>query len=107
MKRAAALLVAMAMMFSCALAFAQQEGAQITVQGSAQVSAAPDIVVVTANASVLEDTVAGAQERISAVIGAVGTALEALGVAQEDVVTQNYSYYPSYNYDAEVPQIVG
>ena len=107
MKRAAALLLTMAMAFSCALAFAQQEDTQITVQGSAQVSAEPDIGVVTANASVLEETVSGAQTRIGAIVDAACTALEALGVAKEDIVTQNYSYYPSYNHDAEVPQIVG
>lgn len=98
-----ALVLTMALCAGVALA----EDADITVQGTAMISADPDMVSVTANASVTGKTVASAQEEISKIIEDVTTKLAELGVQDEDIVTQNYGYYPVYNYDAEVRTLTG
>ena len=75
------------------------EAATITVQGTAQVQVNPDVVSVTANASVTANTVGAAQEAMNAIVAAATEKLLALGVLDADMVTTNYSYYPRYNYD--------
>lgn len=72
---------------------------EITVQGSAQVSADPDMVTIQTNASAKAGTMADAQGQISAIIEKATGKLMELGVLGEDIVTSNYSYYPNYNYE--------
>lgn len=78
---------------------AMNEAATITVQGTAQILADPDVVSVTANASVTAATVGSAQEAMNAIVAAATEKLLALGVLDEDIVTNDYSYHPRYNYD--------
>ena len=73
--------------------------AEITVQGSAQLSADPDMVTVQTSASAKAGSMAAAQEQISAIIASATEKLLDLGVLGEDIVTSNYSYYPNYNYE--------
>ena len=75
------------------------DASTITVQGTAQVTADPDEVTVTANASVTAVTVGSAQEQMNAIVAAATQKLLELGVLEDDMVTTNYSYYPRYNYD--------
>ena len=71
----------------------------ITVQGMAQVMADPDEVTVTANASMTAGSVSEAQTEMNKIVAeATGKLLE-LGVQEDDIVTENYSYYPKYNYE--------
>lgn len=72
---------------------------EITVQGSAQVSADPDMVTIQTSASAKAGSMAAAQEQISAIIESATVKLMELGVLDEDIVTSNYSYYPNYNYE--------
>lgn len=88
-------------------ALALADGAEITAQGTATVTAAPDQVTVTVGASVTARTVADAREQMDAIVSGVTKKLIELGVAEEDVVTQNYSYYPSYNYESSVRTLEG
>lgn len=76
-----------------------EDAAQITVQGSAQISADPDMVTLQTGASAKAGSMAAAQEQISAIIESATTKLLELGVLSEDIVTSNYSYYPDYNYE--------
>lgn len=78
---------------------AMSDPATITVQGTAQILADPDEVSVTANASVTAGTVGSAQEAMNAIVAAATEKLLALGVLDEDIVTNDYSYHPRYNYD--------
>ena len=71
----------------------------ISVQGTAQVLVDPDVVSVTANASVTANTVGAAQEAMNAIVAAATEKLLALGVLDADMVTTDYSYYPRYNYE--------
>ena len=82
-------------------------GCEITAQGTAVITAEPDIVSVTARAEFTAKTVAEAQKQMSDVVAAVTDGLLALGIAEEDIVTQNYSYSPAYNYEKETPRLTG
>jgi len=73
--------------------------AKITVQGTAQISAEPDMVTVTANASVTAGSVGAAQDEMGVIVETATGKLLELGVLDEDMVTSNYSYHPRYNYD--------
>ena len=75
------------------------EGSLITVQGTAQVTADPDEVRVTANASVTAATVGSAQEEMNAIVAQATKKLLDLGVLEDDIVTRDYAYYSRYNYD--------
>ena len=110
-KMFAALLAAVMTMSLCAGALAQSPvvtpmpveyaavPTKITVQGNAQVTADPDMVTVTANASATAGTVGAAQEQVAAVIEKATAKLLELGVLESDIITENYSCYPQYNYD--------
>lgn len=99
MKQWMAMLLAAAMLLTMtAGALADGDEAEITAQGSAQITAAPDVVSITANASVQAATVSEAQTQMSAIIAAVTDGLKALGLTEEDFVTTNYTYYPAYDY---------
>ena len=82
-------------------------GCEITAQGTAVIHAEPDIVSVTARAEVAAKTVAEAQAQISDVVAAVTDGLLALGIAEEDIVTQSYSYSPTYNHEKDTPRLTG
>lgn len=100
-----------AAMALCALllipALALADGCEITAQGTAVITAEPDMVSVTARAEVAAKTVAEAQEQMSGIVAAVTDGLLALGVAGEDIVTQSYSYSPTYNYEKDTPRLTG
>ena len=109
-KKMCALLLAAAMMTGSCGAMAEgfatpaplqmmSSPATITVQGTAQITAYPDEVSVTANASVVAGTVGAAQESMNGIVALATQKLLELGVLEEDVVTTDYSYYPRQNYD--------
>ena len=63
------LVFALALMLAIpALAFADRDSAEIAAQGTVVVTAAPDMVTVTANASVSGRSVADAQEGMNAIV---------------------------------------
>ena len=107
MKKMIAMVLALTMTLTTAFALAETEDASITVQGTATVTAEPDMVSVTANASITDPSVSGAQEKMNAIIAEVTGKLIELGVKEEDIVTQNYSYYPTYNYEGETRTLTG
>ena len=100
-----------AAMALCALllipALALADGCEITAQGTAVITAEPDMVSVTARAEVAAKTVAEAQEQMSGIVAAVTDGLLALGIAEEDIVTQSYSYSPTYNHEKDTPRLTG
>ena len=108
-KRIFAAMIAVAMTFASAAALAENlmtasvpsvtNMTSITVQGTAQVTADPDEVTVTANTSVTAGTVSGAQEEMNRIVETATTKLLELGVQGDDIVTSDYSYYPRYNYE--------
>ena len=105
MKKFVAILLA-ALLLLPALAMAEG-GCEITAQGTAVITAEPDMVSVIASAEVSSGAVADAQSQISAIIAKVTESLLALGVQEEDIVTQNYSYFPMYDYDQGTSRLTG
>jgi len=102
MKKMMAAALAAVMMLSvslCALAQDASDASKITVQGTAKVYADPDLVKVTANASVTADSISGAQGEMNVIVAEATKKLLELGVLDEDIVTRDYSYYHRYNYD--------
>ena len=71
------------------------------------VTAAPDMVTVTANASVSGRSVADAQEGMNAIVQSATQKLLDLGVEEKDIVTTSYTYYPTYDYNSETPTVNG
>jgi uncharacterized protein YggE len=82
---------------------------EITAQGSAVLTADPDLARVSCGANVRAGSVAQAQQKVTAVIEQVTARLEALGIAKEDIVTDYYGYYPVYDYSDPQgePEITG
>ena len=100
--------IALALMLAIpTLAFADGNDVQIVVQGAAEVTAAPDMVKVTANAGVSGKTIAEAQAGMNKIIDAVTRKLLELGVADDDIVTTSYAYYTTYDYSGESPVMNG
>lgn len=83
------------------------DGCEITAQGTAVITAEPDMVSISANAEITCETVAEAQAQIGDIIAGVTESLLALGVQEEDLVTLNYAYYPSYDYSQSQARLVG
>lgn len=108
-KRCMTLILLASMLFAFPSAKAQGADAytEIVVQGNGSVSAQPDIVTVRVNATALAEEMLDAQRQISEVVGRATDALLLLGVADTDIVTTSYGYYPRYNYDGNVPELVG
>ena len=82
----------------CLAPLALADGTSITAQGTAEISAMPDMFTIVSNVSKTEETVAEAQESVGTVISSVKAALTALGLEEKDIVTQSFSYYPQYEY---------
>ena len=90
-----------------ALAFADGDSAEITAQGTAVVTADPDMVTVTANASVTGKSVSEAQEGMNKIIESTTQKLLELGVEADDIVTTSYTDYPTYDYNGDTPTVNG
>lgn len=106
------LVFALALMLAIpALAFADGDSAEIAAQGTVVVTAAPDMVTVTANASVSGRSVADAQEGMNAIVQSATQKLLDLGVEEKDIVTTSYTYNPTYDYkydyNSETPTVNG
>ena len=100
MKKWMAALLAVLMLTGVAALAAADNDVQITATGSAQVTAVPDMFCVTANASARAETVGKAQEQIGAIVEQMKQALQAVGVAEDQIVTTGYGYYPAYDYSS-------
>jgi len=104
---AAILLIALTLMIPSAQAQELSLHTEVTVQGNGSVSAKPDIVTVRVSASAVAEGMLDAQQQISAIVDKATSALSALGIAEEDIVTTSYGYYPRYNYDEDTPKLIG
>ncbi len=105
MKKLFALLLCGLML--CTLSLALADEAEITAQGTAEIAAEPDMFTIVSNVSLSEITVARAQESVAAVIESATKKLIELGVKEEDIVTQDFSYYPDYDYSGDNPKLTG
>lgn len=102
MKKALSLLLVLCLaLFSCAAlaedAVADTPG-QLTVTGEAQVVIPADYAELTLGVSTLSEAVSEASATNSATLDAVIEALHGIGIAPEDIVTENFSISPVYDY---------
>lgn len=71
----------------------------ITVTGTGEVTAIPDIATVNLGTKIERVEVADAQEENTRIMNRVHAILKAEGVAKEDIKTTSYTIYPRYDYD--------
>lgn len=81
--------------------------ADVKTQGTATVSAEPDMLVINADANLTRGSVAEAQNVAAEMMSNVTARLGEMGIAQEDIVTSYYSVYPAMDYSSEPAEIVG
>jgi len=82
-------------------------GSGIAVTGTGEVSGTPDTLTMTFGISVLSDSVSVAVTDAAALTDELIAALEANGVAEEDIQTANFSIFPEYDYSGEQQRLVG
>ncbi|MFA5188059.1 MAG: SIMPL domain-containing protein [Patescibacteria group bacterium] len=70
----------------------------ISIMGEGKVTAIPDIALVSLGLSTQKAKVADAQTENSRTINSLIDKLKALGIANEDIQTTDYSIYPNYDY---------
>jgi len=70
----------------------------ISIMGEGKVTAIPDIALVSLGLSTQKAKVADAQTENSKTINSLIAKLKALGIANEDIQTTDYSIYPNYDY---------
>lgn len=73
----------------------------VTVSGHGSVTLKPDIATLSLGVSVTGDTANGALRKAAEKADALIKALEASGVAADDIVTSGISLYPQYNEDGD------
>lgn len=92
---------------ACGTAVAQEPEDQnrtVSVNGSAQVSLTPDIAYISIGVTTENADAAVAVERNNAQALNVINTLRALGIAEEDILTNNFSIYPTPVYTPEGQQ---
>lgn len=75
------------------------DGPTVTVNGHGAVMVAPDAASVTAGVTITEDTLSGAQQTATDTMTAILAALEAQGIASEDIQTASYYVQVIQSYD--------
>lgn len=73
-------------------------GRTIHVNGSGSVSGEPDIATLNLGVSVERDSVAEAREEAASSMTALIQSLMDNGIAEKDIITQNFSIHPRYDY---------
>ena len=73
----------------------------VTVQATGTIKVVPDGVSFNFSVTALTDSTATAVSQTSDVAAKVRDALDAQGVAKDDIATQNATVYPEYNYLAD------
>lgn len=79
----------------------------ISVSGSGEVFAAPDIANISFTVREEAKKVSDAQDKVSAKVKAALAVVRKSGVADKDIKTQNYSSYPKYEWQEGTPYCAG
>lgn len=98
-------LVCALFLMSCSVAFAapQQETPRptLSVDGQGTGTAAPDMATVTIGVTTQGKDAAKAQNDNAWVSNQIQAAVRGLGIAEKDIQTRNYSFYPNYSTDKD------
>lgn len=71
----------------------------ITITATGEAQAIPDVAVTNVGVSIEGKTVTDAQKRNTEIMNRVIDQVKKLGIADEDLKTQNYNIYPQYDYN--------
>lgn len=82
-------------------------GRTINVNGSGSVSGEPDIAALHLGVSVERDSVAEAREEAASSMTALIESLMANAIEEKDIITQNFSIYPQYDYSEGIRKLRG
>ncbi len=104
MKKIIAIALCLMMTLTACAAFAETE---ITTVGTAVITASPDIVTVTGSVAVIDASLQAVQDKMNATIADVTDKLIALGIAEDDIVTDYYNTYPLYDYEQTPAAVTG
>ena len=74
------------------------QGSGINVTGRGQVTAVPDLAVLSLGVEATADTVAEARDIAATAMSAIADVLEEQGVAERDIQTQFFSIQPEYSF---------
>ncbi len=80
---------------------------EITVTGTGEGAAPPDMVTVDLGVSVIDDTVAAASKNAAKAAQALITALVDQGVNRSDIATVDYSISPEYDWSDNQRRLIG
>ena len=84
------------------------ESGRITVSGSAEISAYPDIAEFTVTATATEDTTDEARIAVSSMINEAADILKSeFAVAEDDITTTMISAYPEYRWTEDGNELIG
>jgi uncharacterized protein YggE len=76
--------------------------AMITVEGTGEVVAIPDVATFSFAVEAEADTAEAAQGQSAEIMNAILAYLEEQGVAEEDIETTNYNLYPRYTFEERI-----
>ena len=82
------------------------EQQMITVTGDGQAHTAPDMATVSVGVQVVNTEISAAIDQSNQTIGKITDAIKALGVADADVHTTNFSVWPEDRYDPNSGQLL-
>lgn len=85
-----------------------QQFRQVTVVGQGKVTYNPDLALVTLGVQI--DKIAKPEEALNQLntkVESIIKAIKALGIAPENIQTQNYSLYPQYDYKDNITTVSG
>lgn len=79
---------------------------QVSVTGTGKVEYVPDTAHVTLGVHIDSTSAQSALAQLNAITDRVIPAIEALGIAKDDISTQNLSIYPQYYYPSDAPSTI-
>lgn len=82
-------------------------GATITVTGTGVVTIKPDKAIVSVGISSEDKDAKEAQKVNNAAMETLIQAIRDMGIAEDNIVTENYSLYPNYDYSGNTAKIIG
>ncbi len=103
----AAVLVLASACFEASVEEGGEEVRSISVNGTGEVPAEPDIATVSTGVEVRAETVAAARAGAAEAANAVIATLRDRGVDASDIRTVNFYVYPEYDYRNETPRVTG
>lgn len=84
-----------------------QKQSTFDVQGESEITVVPDNAQITLGIEARNRSISDAQTQANTVMNTIRGELEALGIAKEDIKTENYSVYPEYDYTNSERRVLG